>query len=167
MVWNEDRKKSFATNYTSSKDPVQDFKRRIVHGAKAAGATVFMGPVYLDILYVFSFTGYIYKTKSNPRRWHTSRPDLSNTTKAIEDCLEGVCYKNDSQICWSNTIKIDGSVDETPRTVISIFELVDEDLESLNMGDEIGSSNRVGGDSDYQGDDRCSKADEEALEDTP
>ncbi len=30
--------------------------------------------------------------------WHTARPDASNVTKAIEDALNGILYKDDSQI---------------------------------------------------------------------
>jgi len=31
--------------------------------------------------------------------WHVSRPDLSNIVKLAEDALNGLAYKDDSQIC--------------------------------------------------------------------
>jgi len=32
-------------------------------------------------------------------KYHTSRPDTSNMVKIVEDCLNGIWFKDDSQIC--------------------------------------------------------------------
>lgn len=48
---------------------------------------------------------------------HTSRPDLSNIVKSVEDALNGVVYDDDSQICGIQCIKTYG---EEPRTEIIV-----------------------------------------------
>lgn len=39
---------------------------------------------------------------------HISKPDLDNFLKPFQDSLEGVLYKNDSQIMWEDVIKVRG-----------------------------------------------------------
>ena len=55
------------------------------------------------------------------RLWPTGKPDLSNYVKLVEDALEGMVYKNDSQI-----VKMGESgkhYSTMPMTVIEVFEL--------------------------------------------
>jgi len=44
--------------------------------------------------------------------WPWKRPDLNNLTKLIEDALQGVVYRDDSQICDSRQIKRFGPVEQ-------------------------------------------------------
>lgn len=47
------------------------------------------------------------------------KPDSSNITKAVEDALNGIAYKDDSQIVDSQTRRFYG---EQPRVVVTIQE---------------------------------------------
>jgi Holliday junction resolvase RusA-like endonuclease len=38
-------------------------------------------------------------------KFHTVKPDSSNILKAVEDALNNIAYKDDSQICDSRSIK--------------------------------------------------------------
>jgi Holliday junction resolvase RusA-like endonuclease len=48
---------------------------------------------------------------------HTKKPDLDNLVKFIKDCLNGVAWKDDSQVCELYAQKVYG---EEPRTEITI-----------------------------------------------
>jgi Holliday junction resolvase RusA-like endonuclease len=52
--------------------------------------------------------------------YHVKRPDRSNLMKMLEDCMTGIVYKDDSQICDGPTKKIYG---DPPRTEINIIDL--------------------------------------------
>lgn len=50
---------------------------------------------------------------------HTKKPDLSNMLKSVEDALNEVCYKDDSQII---SVSMRKYYSDTPRVTISIRE---------------------------------------------
>lgn len=50
------------------------------------------GPLTLIIVF------YLKKPKSVKRDYPTVKPDLSNCVKSLEDALNGIAYKDDSQI---------------------------------------------------------------------
>ena len=55
------------------------------------------------------------------RLMHTSKPDWDNLGKGISDALNGVAWKDDSHVYWSNVRKIYGTeprVDVTVTTTI-------------------------------------------------
>lgn len=53
---------------------------------------------------------------------HTKKPDGSNCRKLIEDVLQGIVIKNDSQIVEGRTVK---TYSEKPRTDIILITLED------------------------------------------
>ena len=55
-----------------------------------------------------------------PRTPHTSRPDLDNLVKSVSDGLNGVAFRDDSQITELRAIKQYHSGDEGPQTIIRI-----------------------------------------------
>ena len=57
----------------------------------------------LETIMVF----YLKRPKSLPKKVinHIKKPDISNFVKAAEDAMEGIVYKNDSQIWKSETVK--------------------------------------------------------------
>jgi len=49
---------------------------------------------------------------------HTKRPDLDNLIKFVKDCLNGLAWEDDSQVCRLEASKL---YDDNPRTEIRIF----------------------------------------------
>lgn len=63
-------------------------------------------PLEVDLFFVFPRPkSRVWKTKPMPPYWHTSKPDKDNLEKLVFDALEGICWKNDSQICSGDTKK--------------------------------------------------------------
>lgn len=48
---------------------------------------------------------------------HTSKPDHDNCTKAIQDALNGIVWRDDSQICICETVKHYG---ERPAVIVTV-----------------------------------------------
>jgi len=75
-----------------------------------------------------SFEMPIPKGTSRKKTWamikdeikHTKKPDISNLIKFIEDCLNGVVWKDDSQIIYLAGGKF---YSEEPKTIIMIEEV--------------------------------------------
>ena len=85
------------------------------------------GPISMTIKLYYSRPKNHYgsgKNASNLKptspHFHTSRPDADNAFKFVSDSLNSVFYKDDSQICMLQVIKL---YSETPRTEILIENL--------------------------------------------
>jgi len=50
------------------------------------------GAIKMDLVF------WMPRAKSNKDKHHTKRPDVDNLAKAVKDALEGIAYKNDSQV---------------------------------------------------------------------
>jgi Holliday junction resolvase RusA-like endonuclease len=55
--------------------------------------------------------------KETASKWQTGKPDADNLAKFVMDSLNGIFWKDDSQICELASSKL---YDETPRTEILI-----------------------------------------------
>lgn len=69
------------------------------------------GPVALKVL------ARLEKPKSVKRELPSAKPDLDKLTRAVQDALEGISYKGDSQICEIHARKI---YDSTPGVDIEL-----------------------------------------------
>ena len=83
-------------------------------------------PIEVRIFFYFPWPSSI--SKKRKMNWHNNlvaykatRPDLDNLEKLIFDALEGVIYKNDSQICSKFTSK---KYDDTPRIEILLSKII-------------------------------------------
>ena len=82
------------------------------------------GPILLSIEYRFPrITTEIWKRRPMVRIWHTKKPDLTNLTKALEDALTGLAWRDDKQVCWHNTYKVICAGHEQPGIHLRIREL--------------------------------------------
>ncbi len=76
-------------------------------------------PMTVPISVNLQFT--LPRPKSLPKKiiHHTKKPDIDNLIKAVLDAMNGIIYKDDSQICELGAIKIYG---ENLGVIISIGE---------------------------------------------
>lgn len=81
-------------------------------------------PVYLTAEFRFQRPKNHYRTgkyanelKDNAPYWHIGRPDIDNLLKLIMDSLNGIFWRDDSQICKIETKKI---YHDTPQVRLMI-----------------------------------------------
>lgn len=80
------------------------------------------GALSLEVLFVYP------RLKSEPKRhsgrkYKTTRPDLSNLIKSLEDGLEGVAFSDDAQISRIVSEKIHGAINETAHIEVTLQEI--------------------------------------------
>jgi len=88
------------------------------------------GALRIDIILIFPRPKSHYGTgkninvlKEDAPKYHISRPDSSNILKLTEDSLNGIFFKDDSQICEVNVIKIYG---EIAKQIITISKITNK-----------------------------------------
>lgn len=79
-------------------------------------------PIYLRVTAIFATPKSWSKKKrsARPIHWHTSRADLDNIIKAVGDGLNGIVWKDDSQIAMVQAQKMYGA---TPGLDIAVEPL--------------------------------------------
>lgn len=89
------------------------------------------GPIGITFVFVFGRPQNHYGTGKNASKlkdWApftcTKKPDCTNLEKFIEDSMNQVFFKDDSQIVFKQTIKRYG---ESPRTYVEITDLSEAD----------------------------------------
>ena len=83
-----------------------------------AHAPLFEGALELNVIAFFARPKS--HPKANPPKWVTKKPDASNLMKAVEDAMNGVVYKDDSQFAIVRMVRV---YDDRPRIAITIAEL--------------------------------------------
>ena len=78
--------------FTPAKTRTAESLIRVSAEAMMQNNLMILGPVNMKVRLVFG------KPKSNKTSSHTQRPDADNCAKLITDALNGVAYKDDSQI---------------------------------------------------------------------
>ena len=82
------------------------------------------GPIRLQVVYHMPIpkntSGIKRRQMLNGVLHHIVRPDTSNLTKFLEDCLKTIVFADDSQVVEINAKKVYG---DTPKTVVSIDSL--------------------------------------------
>ncbi len=104
----------------SAKDKVHFLLQARKHAPKSPQ----YGVIYLTVWFCMPRPKDHYRTgkfagilKDSAPLWHTKRPDIDNLQKFLFDSLNGVFWKDDSQIC---SVIAQKRYDENPRTVIQI-----------------------------------------------
>ena len=74
------------------------------------GAAPYLGPVSITVTATFAIPASWSKKKQEAALWHTGRPDGDNLLKAVGDGLNGVVWKDDSQVASARIIKRYGDI---------------------------------------------------------
>lgn len=115
---------SFVRTYDPKES--RDWKATVKQFAIAAGAAPIPGPLRLEVVAVFTrpLTSYRKRAPRGPEP-KTTKPDLSNVLKGIEDALLGIAYLDDSQVAEIVARKLVGGQGEAPATTVTVRRLSD------------------------------------------
>lgn len=109
-------------NYTPADHPVNVFKMAL-RAAWPSGKR-FDGPVQVTITAIFPRPkSKTTKRGPNNRYRSTGKPDWDNIAKAVCDGLNGVAWKDDSQVADGRVERWVAAADEDARTIVSVQEL--------------------------------------------
>ncbi len=82
-------------------------------------------PLSMSIDFVYKKPESWSKKKKLETVFHTSKPDLDNLIKGVKDALNGIAYKDDSQVCrLSNVDKYYGEEDQIIIEIKEIPEFI-------------------------------------------
>jgi Holliday junction resolvase RusA-like endonuclease len=95
-------------------------KKQISEIAKRFFKEPMQGALRMGILFQFKKTKSWTKKKKREAYWHTQKPDADNLAKTVKDALNQIAYKDDSQICDLDVVKIWG---DTNKIVIELEEI--------------------------------------------
>jgi Holliday junction resolvase RusA-like endonuclease len=114
--------KSFATNYTPSKHPVQDFRAV----CKLCASNAYSGPLLQSPLCV-SLVFMLPRPSSTPKKHvdkfpHVKKPDIENLCKSVMDALTMVVWHDDRQIFSLNAEKWVCGVNDKPGVIVMVKE---------------------------------------------
>lgn len=116
------RRGDYVTIYTPEKTVAYEGLIALAGEKAMNGRALVEGPVQLTITAVFSIPkGWSQKKRtSRPIHWHTSRCDLDNVVKAVGDGLNGIVWRDDSQVAMVKAIKLYG---DTPGLTVVVEAL--------------------------------------------
>ena len=115
--------KIFTGNYTPANHPVRQFKADVRAAVSRVLSAPLDGPVALRVVFVLPRPKrLIWKRREMPRLPHTARPDLDNLVKAIKDSLNGLAWRDDSQVVEFSAGKCYASGNELPGVELAIEE---------------------------------------------
>ena len=104
--------RAFATNYTPAKAPVNAWKATVALFARQAyQGPLLTGPLALTISFDFLLPTAAKKavrqavTTSSRVVYHTSKPEIDNMVKALQDALNKVVWVDDRQIAELHCVK--------------------------------------------------------------
>lgn len=112
-------------NYIPKSHPVHVYKQAVQLYAKMAyQGQPLESPLKAYFLFLLPRPArLVWKTRAMPRAWSPGRPDIDNYLKAIFDALNGLVFKDDSQIVRLEAIKQYCAGDESPGVDVLIEEL--------------------------------------------
>lgn len=110
--------------YTPAKTEKYEARVALFAQQAMAGRPVMAGPVALSVTALFPIpTSWPKKRQAAARagtEQHTKRPDADNCAKAILDGLNGVVWKDDSQVV---TLSIEKRYSDRPGVLVTVKEV--------------------------------------------
>lgn len=104
----------FANAYVPKDHPVHAYRQAIALSWRPR--PMLEGPLRLEIEFTF-----VRPKSARKRQWHTVKPDASNIVKGVEDALNGVAWRDDSQVI---ELVVRKSYGETAGTTITVTEVM-------------------------------------------
>lgn len=114
------RRKGFMAKIDDSQADKQAFLLMV---QQHAPVKPFEGPLRITMEFFFARPKSHYNkhgVKPNAPIWHTSKPDGDNLEKFVLDALNGIYWRDDSQVCLMEKMK---RYSETPMTIVEIEAL--------------------------------------------
>lgn len=116
---------------TDANPKAKDWKGSVMAAASVAyDGLLLLGPLNVEIRLYFHRPKGDYGTGRNAGKLKPSAPshkitspDLFKCARGVEDALQGIVYKNDSQIVVEKLEKFFCGIDERPRAEITVIEL--------------------------------------------
>ena len=121
----------FVRTYNIQENEEADFKWAVIQylTKNRTGLFIIKGPVSVTCSFYMKRPKSHYGTGKNNGKlkqsapyYHTKKKDIDNFEKFVFDCLNDLCWKDDSQIAESHAQKV---YSENPRTEIQIRVLSD------------------------------------------
>lgn len=107
--------------YTPDKTASYEGKTAYLAKQAMGGAGPMTGPVALTLLAVFAYPASWSKRRIAANvikpEWVIKKPDGDNCLKIVSDALNGVCFKDDSQVARAVVTKVYGDVPGVAVTV--------------------------------------------------
>lgn len=111
-------------NYTPAHHPVQQWKASVVFAWHDLGQEPLSGPVRLEVYFQMPRPKRLLTKKwLGQLLWHTTKPDADNLAKAIKDSLNGLAWRDDSQVCQLYVEKSYAAGNAEPMATIVIREV--------------------------------------------
>ena len=109
-------------NYTPAGHAVNSFRASVRMAAREAySGPPLDGPLCVDVVAVFPRPqSQIWKRREMPRQRHAKKPDRDNLDKAILDCLSGILWRDDCQVCAGSIEKWIAAGDEQPHVTVRV-----------------------------------------------
>jgi Holliday junction resolvase RusA-like endonuclease len=98
------------------------YKQALLVSARSQDKSYFNGATKLEVTFYMPIPASLSKVKQKALNgeFHIKRPDTDNLLKSVKDSLNGIFYKDDSQICDVVAKKIYSTY---PRTEIILKEI--------------------------------------------
>jgi len=110
----------FARAYTPARTVAYEGLIALAAQDEMAGRGLLEGPLSLSVIATFQIPASWSKKKAASASWHTGKPDGDNLLKAVGDGLNGVVWKDDSQVASAKIIKRYG---EVPGLLVEVVQL--------------------------------------------
>jgi Holliday junction resolvase RusA-like endonuclease len=104
------------------KHPITAFKMAVRAAAKKAHCgSLLSGALFLHVtFYMPRPQRMLFKRRPMVRCPHTCKPDLDNLVKAIKDCLSGLVWHDDAQVCYMSCAKLYVASGDSPGASVTI-----------------------------------------------
>lgn len=114
-------------NWTPKDHPVQAFKAALqlaIAQSPDKPPAPLQGPLFLEVYFYMPRPQSLMRKKDPPGPIpHIKKPDVDNLVKAVWDALNGLLWRDDSQIWHIDAAKWYAGKDELPRVELAVYDM--------------------------------------------